>query len=130
MDRATGHHPSARARLKAATALWIFAAALPLSPAMAQQQAGAQQGDAQPAGAQQADAQQAVSTASSTDTAAQSAPAASDAAPAASTENQVVITGFRSSLAKAINQKRASAAALDSILAEDIGKFPDLNLSE
>src|SRR4051812_41822715 len=135
MDRATGHHPSARARLKAATALWIFAAALPLSPAMAQQQAGAQQadaqqGDAQPAGAQQADAQQAVSTASSTDTAAQSAPAASDAAPAASTENQVVITGFRSSLAKAINQKRASAAAIDSILAEDIGKFPDLNLSE
>ncbi|WP_269716122.1 TonB-dependent receptor [Caulobacter sp. NIBR2454] len=42
----------------------------------------------------------------------------------------VVVTGFRSSLDKALNVKRAEAAAVDSILAEDIGKFPDLNLSE
>jgi iron complex outermembrane recepter protein len=42
----------------------------------------------------------------------------------------VVVTGFRNSLAKALNVKREEAAAVDSILAEDIGKFPDLNLSE
>ncbi len=42
----------------------------------------------------------------------------------------VVVTGFRSSLDKALNVKRSEAAAVDSILAEDIGKFPDLNLSE
>ncbi len=43
---------------------------------------------------------------------------------------EVVVTGFRTSLAKALNAKREEAAAVDSILAEDIGKFPDLNLSE
>ncbi|UAL08729.1 TonB-dependent receptor [Caulobacter segnis] len=43
---------------------------------------------------------------------------------------QVVVVGFRSSLAKALNVKRNEAAAVDMILAEDIGKFPDLNLSE
>ncbi|PXA91290.1 TonB-dependent receptor [Caulobacter sp. D4A] len=52
----------------------------------------------------------------------------------ATTENSeveaVVVTGFRNSLAKALNVKREEAAATDSILAEDIGKFPDLNLSE
>jgi iron complex outermembrane receptor protein len=42
----------------------------------------------------------------------------------------IVVTGFRGSLAKALNFKRQEAAATDSILAEDIGKFPDLNLSE
>ena len=42
----------------------------------------------------------------------------------------VVVTGFRGSLAKALDLKRTSAASVDSILAEDIGKFPDLNLSE
>jgi TonB-dependent receptor len=43
---------------------------------------------------------------------------------------EVVVTGFRSSLAKALNVKREETAAVDTILAEDIGKFPDLNLSE
>src|SRR5690349_9439050 len=43
---------------------------------------------------------------------------------------EIVITGFRQSLEEAINLKRNSAAQVDSILAEDIGKFPDLNLSE
>jgi len=42
----------------------------------------------------------------------------------------IVVTGFRSSLAKALNIKKDSTIAVDSILAEDIGKFPDLNLSE
>jgi iron complex outermembrane receptor protein len=44
--------------------------------------------------------------------------------------SEVVVTGFRSSLDKALNVKRSEAGAVDSILAEDIGKFPDLNLSE
>ena len=43
---------------------------------------------------------------------------------------EVVVTGFRGSLQQALNIKRDSAIAADAILAEDIGKFPDLNLSE
>ena len=46
------------------------------------------------------------------------------------TGKDIVVTGFRGSLAKALDQKKASAVSIDSILAEDIGKFPDLNLSE
>jgi iron complex outermembrane receptor protein len=42
----------------------------------------------------------------------------------------VVVTGFRNSLAQALNVKRSSAAAIDAIYAEDMAKFPDLNLSE
>jgi TonB-dependent receptor len=42
----------------------------------------------------------------------------------------IVVTGFRGSLAKALDLKQREAASTDSILAEDIGKFPDLNLSE
>lgn len=43
---------------------------------------------------------------------------------------EVMVTGFRASLNAALNQKRESAAAIDSIVAEDIGKFPDSNLAE
>ncbi|MDB5678873.1 TonB-dependent receptor [Sphingomonas bacterium] len=42
----------------------------------------------------------------------------------------IIISGFRGSLAKALDQKKAEAGSTDTILAEDIGKFPDLNLSE
>src|SRR5579875_2320301 len=58
---------------------------------------------------------------------------AQDAAQQAAGGNQVqevVVTGFRSSLAQALNVKRESTVEADTILAEDIGKFPDLNLSE
>lgn len=44
--------------------------------------------------------------------------------------SEVVVTGFRNSLAKAIEVKRTTTAEVDTILAEDIGKFPDLNLAE
>ena len=64
------------------------------------------------------------------DQAAGEATAAQDAAQQGDTPNEVVVTGFRGSLEKALDLKRTSAAAVDSILAEDIGKFPDLNLSE
>src|SRR4051794_38600362 len=37
-------------------------------------------------------------------------------------DTSIVITGFRSSLARAINMKRNENASTDSILAEDIGK--------
>ncbi len=45
-------------------------------------------------------------------------------------EEEVVVTGFRKSLEAALDTKRASANNTDSIIAEDIGKMPDLNLAE
>jgi iron complex outermembrane receptor protein len=56
-------------------------------------------------------------------------PASADASKG-STVTEVVVTGFRNSLAQAINVKRTQTAEVDTILAEDIGKFPDLNLAE
>lgn len=43
---------------------------------------------------------------------------------------EVVVTGFRQSLNKALDTKRAEIAAVDAIVAEDIADFPDLNLAE
>ena len=43
---------------------------------------------------------------------------------------EVVVTGFRSSLDKALDIKRSAAGEVDAILAEDMAKFPDLNLAE
>nr|WP_246263558.1 TonB-dependent receptor [Caulobacter soli] len=42
----------------------------------------------------------------------------------------VVVTGFRASLASAINIKRNASGVVDAIKAEDIAQFPDLNLAE
>jgi TonB-dependent receptor len=42
----------------------------------------------------------------------------------------VTVTGFRESLEKALDLKRAALDSSDSILAEDIAKFPDMNVSE
>ena len=42
----------------------------------------------------------------------------------------VTVTGFRDSLAEARDFKRAAVNTRESILAEDIGKMPDLNLAE
>lgn len=44
--------------------------------------------------------------------------------------DEIVVTGFRSSLASALNAKRTEAATVDVIKAEDIADFPDLNLAE
>ncbi len=41
----------------------------------------------------------------------------------------VVVTGFRESLEKALDIKRNALDSSDTIMAEDIAKFPDLNLS-
>jgi iron complex outermembrane recepter protein len=43
---------------------------------------------------------------------------------------EVVVTGFRGSLEQSLSVKRQSANAVDSIHAEDIADFPDLNLAE
>lgn len=44
--------------------------------------------------------------------------------------DEIIVTGFRSSLSKALDVKRQEAGVVDTILAEDIGKFPDANLAE
>ena len=43
---------------------------------------------------------------------------------------EIIVTGFRESLAAAIDIKRDEVGAVDAIVAEDIADFPDLNLSE
>ncbi len=45
-------------------------------------------------------------------------------------ENEIVVTGFRQSLAASVDLKRDAVNARDSIVVEDIGKMPDLNLAE
>ena len=42
----------------------------------------------------------------------------------------VTVTGFRGSLAEALDVKRESSGVVDAIVAEDIAAFPDLNLAE
>ncbi len=48
----------------------------------------------------------------------------------ADSNEEIVVTGFRASLAAAIEIKRDEVAAVDAIVAEDIADFPDANLSE
>lgn len=58
---------------------------------------------------------------------------AQEAAPAPKNEGEIeeiVVTGFRESLNLALSQKREAIGAVDSIVAEDIADFPDLNLAE
>ncbi len=43
---------------------------------------------------------------------------------------EVVVTGFRASLDKALDAKQEQVGAIDMIVAEDIADFPDLNLAE
>src|SRR5687768_9607100 len=45
-------------------------------------------------------------------------------------ENLVVVTGIRSSLRSALNERRNSDNLIEVIQAEDIGKLPDQNLAE
>ena len=48
----------------------------------------------------------------------------------ASVVDEVVVTGTRASLSRALEQKREAIGVVDGISEEDIGKFPDLNVSE
>jgi TonB-dependent receptor len=43
---------------------------------------------------------------------------------------EVIVTGFRQSLANSTNAKRDATGFVDAIFAEDIGKFPDTNIAE
>jgi TonB-dependent receptor len=44
--------------------------------------------------------------------------------------SEIVVTGYRRSLEDSANAKKNATNFIDSIYAEDIGKFPDLNLAE
>jgi iron complex outermembrane receptor protein len=61
---------------------------------------------------------------------------AADAAPSTQTAvandelQEIVITGYRESLQSALNRKRESIQPIESVVAEDIGKMPDQNVSE
>jgi iron complex outermembrane receptor protein len=65
---------------------------------------------------------------------AQDAPPTTSASPQSDTETQgddaIVVTGLRKSLATAQATKRDSAQIVDVIVAEDIGKLPDIALSD
>ena len=43
---------------------------------------------------------------------------------------EVVVTGYKSSLKDAIDIKRKNVGVVDALTAEDLGKFPDGNLAE
>ena len=45
-------------------------------------------------------------------------------------EGEVVVTGIRASLASALDRKRNAGTTVDSIVAEDVGRFPDRNVGE
>jgi len=73
----------------------------------------------------------ALAAAYGNDAAAQQAAApAAPAEGAAAEPTTVVVTGFRSSLQKALNLKQQAIGVRDSIVAEDIGKFPEANIAE
>ena len=55
---------------------------------------------------------------------------AAGAQEAADATDEVVVTGIRSSLERAMDVKRDARGVVESITAEDMGKFPDSNLAE
>lgn len=57
-------------------------------------------------------------------------PAAPQSADAGSTSADIIVTGFRGSLQKGIDLKREAVGVRDSIVAEDIGKFPEANVAD
>jgi iron complex outermembrane receptor protein len=61
----------------------------------------------------------------------QEAQPAADAEPqGAASDSEIIVTGFRRSLSEAIELKRESTGLRDSIVAEDIGKFPEANVAD
>lgn len=57
-------------------------------------------------------------------------PDGSQPAEVAQDEQDIVVTGFRGSLERSLATKRNETGVVDSISAEDVGKFPDSNLAE
>jgi iron complex outermembrane receptor protein len=61
------------------------------------------------------------------------APAFAQTAPAADPakqDSEIIVTGVRGSVQRSLAIKRDAKGIVDAITAEDIGKFPDLNISE
>lgn len=58
------------------------------------------------------------------------AAAASPALAQDSTVEEVVVTGIRASLQQSLETKRTADAIVDSVTAEDVGKFPNTNVAE
>lgn len=56
--------------------------------------------------------------------------AAASAAPAAEELEEVIVTGFKGSITRALDIKRQADSIVDAISAEDIGKFPSQNIAE
>jgi TonB-dependent receptor len=145
-----GHRPNLAHRrlvpaaVKLALASGALCLALPALPAAAQapatQSASTPSAPAQPAAAPSPSSRSASGQSSSGQTAsAQPALLAQTVAqPAGGTAEtnptpvlqEVVVTGFRQSLAQDIAAKRDAIGVTDSIYAEDIGKFPDTNIAE
>ncbi|MBO9558675.1 MAG: TonB-dependent receptor [Caulobacter sp.] len=61
---------------------------------------------------------------------AQAKPAATATEDKANTIDEVVVVGTRASLQSAMNRKKRNGTISDSIVAEDIGQFPDKNIGE
>lgn len=59
-----------------------------------------------------------------------SQPAFAQAAAAGGDDAEIVVTGYRASVAKSLDAKRDLSVIADVITAEDIGKFPDKNVAE
>lgn len=49
---------------------------------------------------------------------------------AADSQEDIVVTGYRAALAAALDTKRNADAIVDSVSAEDVGKFPNTNVAE
>lgn len=64
------------------------------------------------------------------DEAAASDPATSAASEGSEASGEIIVTGFRRSLAEALDVKRETDQFLDSIVATDVAKLPDSNIAE
>jgi iron complex outermembrane receptor protein len=73
---------------------------------------------------------QAQSTQSSSEAPAPAPAESQNPGSSANAVEEVVVTGFRQSLAEGIELKREAVGVRDSIVAEDIGKFPEQNVAE
>lgn len=116
-----------KSRLGVTVLLGFSAAIAPWQPVWSQ--AAGSQVAAQPSPPQAA---QAISSTAPAPTAAEVEVRNAHSLPPATpgTDQDIVISGFRSSLASALTEKKAETASVDTIKAEDIGKFPDSNLAE
>ncbi|WP_312515289.1 TonB-dependent receptor [Massilia sp.] len=58
------------------------------------------------------------------------APSPADQAASANSANTVLVTGYRYSIEKSLDQKRDANSIVEVVTAEDVGKFPDKNVAD